>query len=323
MKSQNFEKTTLQPSISSCVSLAAVLLACACALALLAGCSGNAAPTNKTTGDSSSTFAAEVRDAEEDGHADNALPNAEASSLTSESASKASADLSSRDKDFAVDPDRKTDWNYDGNGKKTVYLTIDDGPSELTQQVLDILDKYDCKATFFVVGLNPDYYPMIKEAYDRGHTIGLHSYTHDYATVYASEEAFYADLDAIGQVVKDQIGYVPCFIRFPGGASNAISADYCSGIMSSLVESVQAKGYQYYDWNMSVGDGSEHTTDEIIGYGTEPTELENIMLLCHDSATKQSTVDALPSIIEHYQKLGYTFEAIDRNSFVAHHGVSN
>ena len=237
------------------------------------------------------------------------------------SAASSDGSLAWRDADFAVDPNR-TDWNYSSNGKKTVYLTIDDGPSDKTQQVLDILDKYGCKATFFVVGLDEKSYPMIAEAYKRGHTIGLHTYTHDYATVYSSTDAYFADLERIGQVVKEQIGYVPCFIRFPGGSSNAISASYSAGIMSALVNEVQARGYQYYDWNLSVGDGSEHTTEEIIGYGTEGSD-ENIMLLCHDSTTKQTTVDALPAIIEHYQKLGYTFEAINRDSWVCHHGVSN
>lgn len=230
--------------------------------------------------------------------------------------------LSWRDADFAVDPNR-TDWNYEDDGSKVVYLTIDDGPSEKTQQVLDILDRYDVKATFFVVGQNPEYYYLIKEAYDRGHTIGLHTYTHDYATVYSSVDAYFADLDQIGQVVKEQIGYVPCFIRFPGGSSNEISADYCTGIMSTLVDAVQERGYQYYDWNASTGDGEEHTTDEIVEFGTTDYGLNNIVLLCHDSATKQTTVDALPSIIEYYQAQGYTFKALDRSSCVIQHGVNN
>ena len=233
-----------------------------------------------------------------------------------------SQDLSWRDADFAVDPARQ-DWNEDVVDRKVVYLTIDDGPSENTQAVLDILDRYGCKATFFVVGHNPDYYHLIGEAYRRGHTIGLHTYSHDYETVYSSVDAYYADLDAIGQVVKEQIGYVPCFIRFPGGSSNEVSANYSVGIMSVLVDSVRERGYQYYDWNMSTGDGAEHTADEIVGYATQPTEYQNIVLLCHDSATKQSTVEALPRIIEHYQSLGYTFEAIDRNTIVTHHGVNN
>lgn len=240
----------------------------------------------------------------------------------SSAAAQGDEDLAARAAEFAVDPNR-TDWNFSTNGKKTVYLTIDDGPSEMTQQVLDILDRYNCKATFFVVGHNEEYFPMIAEAFRRGHTIGLHSMSHDYAYVYSSVDAFYADLGEIGEVVKEQIGFVPCFIRFPGGSSNEISASYSSGIMTTLTQSVQENGYQYYDWNLSVGDGSEHTTEEIIGYGTADEGSENIMLLCHDSATKQTTVDALPSIIEHYQSLGYTFEAIDRASWVCHHGVNN
>ena len=237
-------------------------------------------------------------------------------------AGAAPKDLAWRDADFAVNPER-TDWNYESNGRKVVYLTIDDGPSENTETVLDILDKYGCKATFFVVGQDPDHYDMIGEAYRRGHTIGLHTFSHDYAQVYASPEAYYADLEQIGAVVEEQIGYVPCFIRFPGGSSNTMSAQYCPGIMTSLSQSTQEKGYQYYDWNMSVGDGDVHTTDEIIGYATEPTELENIVLLCHDAQAKKTTVEALPKIIEHYQSLGYTFEAIDRTTLVPHHEVGN
>ena len=243
---------------------------------------------------------------------------------TNEPTTANQGDLSWRDADFAVDPNRNTDWNYDSNGRKVVYLTIDDGPSDKTQAVLDILDKYDCKATFFVVGHNPDYFPMIKEAYDRGHTIGMHTYSHDYAYIYSSQQAYFDDLAAIADVVRDQIGYEPCFIRFPGGSSNSISANYTAGIMSALVDEVQARGYQYYDWNVSFGDGSEHTADELVYYATEDaTEYENIVMLMHDAETKQTTVEALPRVIEYYQERGYTFEAIDRSTFVPHHGTNN
>lgn len=121
-------------------------------------------------------------------------------------------ELSVRDADFAVDPARTT-WAGQEPDHKVVYLTIDDGPSELTGEVLDILDRYCAKATFFVVGQHPECYHFIKEAYARGHTIGLHTYSHDYARVYSSVDAYYQDLGEIGQVVKEQIGYVPCFIR--------------------------------------------------------------------------------------------------------------
>lgn len=253
--------------------------------------------------------------------------SAEAASAESASASSAAPEsdssLSGRDAELAVDPNR-TDWNYETNGRKVVYLTIDDGPSDKTQQVLDILDKYNCKATFFVVGHSDDYFPMIKEAYDRGHTIGLHSYSHKYDQIYSSDEAFFEDLDHIAQIVKDQIGFVPAFIRFPGGSSNTVSSDSNPGIMSRLVDEVQARGFQYYDWNVSSGDGADHSTEEIVNFSTvEAPEYDNIMLLMHDSTTKQSSVDALPAIIEYWQAKGYTFEAIDRNSIVEHHGVNN
>ena len=243
-------------------------------------------------------------------------------SATDRTPTTTTQDLAARDADFAVDPNR-TQWTGAATDKKVIYLTIDDGPSELTPQVLDVLDRYGVKATFFVTGHSPEHYHLIKEAYDRGHTIGLHTYSHDYATVYASDTAYYNDLDAIGQVVKEQIGYVPCFIRFPGGSSNAVSADYSKGIMTRLTSSVRDRGYQYFDWNVSTGDGADHTADEIAGYGSDDGGLTTVMLLCHDSATKQTTVDALPRIIESYLAKGYTFKAIDRNAPAIQHGVNN
>ena len=228
-----------------------------------------------------------------------------------------------RPAEFAVDPDR-TDWNFSANGRKVVYLTIDDGPSDKTEQILDILDRYGCKATFFVIGWDSEYFPMIRKAFDKGHTIGLHSYTHDYAYVYSSEGAYYDDLDRIGEVVSEQIGFVPAFIRFPGGSSNTVSTAYSGGIMSRLTRSVQGAGYQYYDWNVSSGDGADISTEDYVANCTVgANEYENIVMLMHDSAGKQSSVDGLPAVIEYWQAKGYTFEAISRDSIVVHHGVNN
>ena len=233
------------------------------------------------------------------------------------------AKLKHRDADFAVDPNRR-DWNYDQpNGRKVIYLTIDDGPSANTERVLDILDQYGCKATFFVTGQNPEYFDWIKKAYDRGHTIGLHSMTHDFERCYSSPEGFWEEFDEIGQVVKDQIGYVPCFIRFPGGASNTISSDYSQGIMSFLVGDVQERGYQYYDWEESCGDGADHTAQELIDNGCHPLDNDNVIYLAHDGSGKATTAEALPAIIEYYQAQGYSFEAIDRSTMLYQHGVSN
>lgn len=207
--------------------------------------------------------------------------------------------------------------------EKVIYLTFDDGPSANTQAVLDVLDQYNAKATFFVTGLNPDYYDMIKVAYDKGHTIGMHTYSHDYSWVYSSTDAYFQDLEQIGNLVKEQIGFVPAFIRFPGGSSNTISANYTKGIMTQLSQEVIAKGYQYYDWNGDCQDGSGTLSpDELYNHAINAAG-NNIMILCHDAIGKETTVQALPKIIEYYQAQGYVFKGIDRESFAPHHGINN
>lgn len=229
-----------------------------------------------------------------------------------------------RNTEFAVDPAR-TEWNYEPGEQKVVYLTFDDGPSANTAAVLDILDAYGIKATFFVTNINPDYASMIGECYRRGHTIGMHTYTHDYAQVYASRDAYWEDLNAIGELVRSQIGYVPCFIRFPGGSSNTVSANYTLGIMTQLTQEVLDAGYQYYDWDASCGDGAEHTADELVDATIADTSYgyTSIVFLAHDGAEKQTTVEALPRIIEYFQEQGYTFAPLDRNTCAPHHGLGN
>jgi peptidoglycan/xylan/chitin deacetylase (PgdA/CDA1 family) len=229
-----------------------------------------------------------------------------------------------RDTEFALDPAR-TEWSYDESDTKVVYLTFDDGPSENTQAVLDILDEYGIKAAFFVTAINPDYLDMIGECYRRGHTIGMHTYSHDYAQVYASYDAYWEDLDAIAAIVKDQIGYVPCFIRFPGGSSNTVSANYCTGIMSTLAPDVLDRGYQYYDWDASCGDGAKHTADELVEATKADTSYgyTKIVFLMHDGAGKETTVEALPRIIEYFKSEGYAFAPLDRSTPAPHHGIGN
>lgn len=209
-------------------------------------------------------------------------------------------------------------------GNKIMYLTFDDGPSGNTAKILDILAKYNAKATFFVTGNNQKYNYLIKRAHNEGHTIALHTYTHDYKKIYSSVDAYFNDLNKIGNMVKNQIGFVPKYIRFPGGASNTVSRKYSKGIMSTLTKEVQARGYQYYDWNASTGDasGNNVAVSKIIKSATS-SKSNNIMLLGHDTAAKGTTVQALPKIIEHYQALGYSFKGISDSSFTPHQGVNN
>ena len=111
-----------------------------------------------------------------------------------------------RDKSMSLQPGVAVGTMDPQDDEKVVYLTFDDGPSANTQRVLDILDQYDAKATFFITAQQPDYFPMIKKVYDEGHTIGLHSYTHEYDQVYASVDAYFDDLEKIGEVAKEQLG---------------------------------------------------------------------------------------------------------------------
>lgn len=235
---------------------------------------------------------------------------------------EAEAAAEARKKSDSLQPGVPVGTTEASDDEKVVYLTFDDGPSKNTQKVLDILEEYDAKATFFITGQQPEYFPMIKTVYDAGHTIGLHSYVHDYNKVYASVDAYFEDLEKIGNLAKEYIGFVPCYIRFPGGASNTVSKKYTPGIMSELTEKVVEKGYQYYDWNLDSGDGAGKGKDELIK-NSQTDKLNHIMLLCHDAGAKHETVEALPSIIEYYQQNGYEFRAIDRESYVVHHKVNN
>lgn len=207
---------------------------------------------------------------------------------------------------------------------KVVYLTFDDGPSENTDKVLKILKKYDAKATFFVTGNNQKYNDSIRKAEKQGNTIALHTYTHDYATVYSSTEAYFNDLQQISDMVKQITGKAPKYIRFPGGSSNMVSANYSQGIMSKLDSMVHERGYEYFDWNCSSGDAASNSVPaQTIVDNSTNCNFDQIMLLFHDSSPKTSTVEALPAIIENYKSRGYVFKAISDDTPIFHHGVNN
>lgn len=241
----------------------------------------------------------------------------------SESAKNNSSEDSKTDNSSLIDENKI--GSTEKTGEKVVYLTFDDGPSNLTPKILDILDKYKVKATFFVTGFDTNNAKYIKIAHDKGHTIGMHTYTHDYAQIYKSPEAYYKDLDKIAQLCEEQLGYIPHYIRFPGGSSNTISKKYYKGIMSFLSKDVLKKGYQYYDWNSANGDamGGVIPADELYNNAISSVGQTDLVMLCHDAGDKQTTVDSLPKIIEYYKAHGYTFKAIDDKTFVAHHTVNN
>lgn len=206
---------------------------------------------------------------------------------------------------------------------KVVYLTFDDGPSRYTPQVLEILEKYNVKATFFVTGMNKDYYSYMKEAVNQGHAIGLHTYTHSYNKIYASIEAYFEDLEKIQKLVEEQTGMKSTLIRFPGGSSNTVSKKYCKGIMSQLVKMVEEKGYRYFDWNCENGDGYSQMAKRTMIKRATSSKANQVMILMHDANGKKATVETLPEIIEYYLNKGYQFKVIDDSTPDFHQSVNN
>ncbi len=215
-------------------------------------------------------------------------------------------------------------YSPNNNGNKVIYLTFDDGPSQYTGELLDVLSKYNVKATFFVTGRNSNYFHYIKRAYDEGHTIGLHTYSHNYSLVYSSIDAYFSDLNSINEIVREQTGSYSNIIRFPGGSSNTVSRNYTVGIMSQLSSLVESKGYKYFDWNVSSGDASSVILDSSSYAQNVINGLGNgsyYVVLQHD--TNVNSIRAVSNIIEYGLSHGYSFRAIDINSPTVHHRIAN
>ena len=204
-----------------------------------------------------------------------------------------------------------------------VYLTFDDGPREgTTNVILDILKAEGVKATFFVTNSGPDY--LIKRMHDEGHTVALHTASHNYATVYASVDAYFNDLYSVGSRVKRITGVDSKIIRFPGGSSNTISRRYCAGIMSALTKEVLNRGYKYYDWNVSSGDADPNSITSTYVYNNVVNGIRknrSNMVLMHD--IKAATRDALKSIIQYGKDNGYSFEKITIDTEMVTQRVNN
>ncbi len=186
------------------------------------------------------------------------------------------------------------------DGRKVVYLTFDDGSGVLTPSVLDILDKYGVKATFFVVGEfskgDDNAKTMYNEILTRGHTLGIHSFTHARADIYSSLEAFSRDCNKMFNYVIELTGYTPFLWRFPGGSATMF-AD--SRMKTEYIPYVENKGLTYYDWNVSSGDGNGTiTSGDIYNNVINGVKKNDVsVVLMHDGKGHEETVAALPDIL--------------------------
>lgn len=220
---------------------------------------------------------------------------------------------------LVTEPVAKTD----DNTQKIIYLTFDDGPSEtVTQQILDVLDEYGAHATFFVsaqYGTKEHRSEMYQAILDAGNTIGLHSYSHNYKKIYASVEAYLEDLNLIWQEVYDATGYEASLIRFPGGSVNSYNGEF----YSELIAEVTRRGFTYHDWIVSSGDAESDsvpacTISSVVINACED-RTKSIVLL-HDTDAKQTTLEALSTILEELTAQGYEFRALDASVRPHHFG---
>lgn len=209
------------------------------------------------------------------------------------------------------------------DGERKVYLTFDDGPSSNTGEILDILAEYDVKATFFVVGKEEErYQPLYKRIVEEGHTLAMHSYSHKYSEIYQSRESFVEDLTKLQEFLYDTTGVWCRYCRFPGGSSNTVS----SVDMHDLIDYLEEQDMSYFDWNVSSGDASSAyiSPEAIVRNSTAKLQsFDEAIILLHDAADKDSTVEALPGLIEQIQAMEDTKILPITDETEAIHHISN
>jgi len=202
------------------------------------------------------------------------------------------------------------------DNQKIAYLTFDDGPSRNTIKILDILDEYGIKATFFVMANSE---PEAKEGYEeminRGHVIALHTFSHNYGHIYTSSEAFFENIEKLEDFLWDNYQIKSNILRFPGGSKNISSRIYGGpGIMNKIAEECNEKGYRYFDWNVDSRDGDgpyvsvERITSNVLRGAKNH---KKAIILLHDINSMKNTVTALPNIIKGLQEQGFSFGVID------------
>ena len=196
-------------------------------------------------------------------------------------------------------------------GEKICYLTFDDGPSENTIKILDILKEYEAKATFFVIGncLCEETRPIVKRIVEEGHAVGLHAYNHVYEKFYSSDSSYLEDYEKLYQVLKEDYGIETALFRFPGGSA----CKYNYGKGAEYVNRMQELGFSCFDWNVTGEDSVGNPTVESVQKQVfeRVFQYEKPVVLLHDSCIADVTVEALPGILEKIKEEGYEFESLE------------
>ncbi|MBQ7950694.1 MAG: polysaccharide deacetylase [Clostridia bacterium] len=193
--------------------------------------------------------------------------------------------------------------------EKTVYLTFDDGPSAVTESLLDALYQEQVPATFFVMGDTPQKREILKRILAEGHTIGVHTYTHDYHYLYWNKDAFLADFCRQYYAVWDATGYRPRIFRFPGGSVNS----YNTHLYRELIAEMEGRGFVYYDWNVTSEDaaGVEHPEEQLQELLGQSQNKSRIIALLHDTKKNPHIATTVTEYIRFMKEAGYQFKRLD------------
>lgn len=205
----------------------------------------------------------------------------------------------------------KSEYSPHAEGDKVVYLTFDDGPCGSSQRLLDVLDELEVKATFFVTAQFMDGDGLIREikdAYKRGHAVGVHTFQHDYKNIYSSVEVFLDDYKKMDDIILEATGVRSSIFRFPGGSNTG----YSTGIRNELLAEMTRRGFIYHDWNAYNGDSDGFGYDGQIEKAVkEASYNERSVILLHNTPDKDTVIDTLYKIIPKLRDKGYRFDVLD------------
>ena len=205
-------------------------------------------------------------------------------------------------------PEHSTNFVREEN---MIYLTFDDGPSAVTDRILDTLKEKDVKATFFVIGkTNEVDFDRMRRIVNEGHTIAMHTYSHNYNAIYASVEDYLADMYEIFCQIRDVTGITPTLFRFPGGSLNS----YNIATSQALISEMLRRGFIPFDWNISSQDAASSSgssaNDIYMNVVSRAEKVYRGVVLMHDTGAKRTTADALPMMIDKLRAMGFSFAAL-------------
>lgn len=195
--------------------------------------------------------------------------------------------------------------------ENVIYLTFDDGPSNRTDEILAVLAEKNVKATFFVTGKSSEKdLERMRRIVEEGHTIGMHSYSHVYTTIYESVNGFLEDFYKNFLQIRETTGYSPTVFRCPGGSINGYDGGFYMELLSEMIR----RGFVPFDWNISSEDAvSTHIQSASVLTANVVRGAQGKVrgfVLFHDSETKTTTPRALASTIDQLRAMGFTFAAI-------------